>query len=493
MMVMDRHAGRRVLFLALLLLLSCSKENPSPAPPNLVLISIDDLAADHLGCYGYARDTSPFLDRLAREGVLFHECIAQETWTLPSHASMLSSRYVSAHTAWGIESRLPGKHLPLLQEVLRAGGYTTAAFTTCLYLSRTYGFERGFDHFESKRCPAPELNARILDYLGSRDRGPFFLFIHYYDVHSPFIEKNPYGDGFKGERSKEYTALVKKLKGFRGRKVADLAPEELDWIREHLAWENLKGLLDTEEGRRAVISDALVETWALEWLRAAGPAAMGSMKAAYDNGIAFMDKHLSDLFDGLRRLPGFENTIFMITSDHGEAFNEHAGVVGHGDLPYRELVHVPLICWGRGIPRGGRVRVPVASIDIAPTLLAWAGRAAPGGFQGRSLLPLLRTGRAGRRAILSGSMAARRLALREARWKVLVDMKKGKTFLFDLLSPGGEGEDLSGVDPGRAERLRELLFKAEQHNREMGAALSREEAVLDEAARARLRELGYIK
>jgi hypothetical protein len=226
---------------------ACSDVDMDTVRPNIVLISIDNLAAGHMGGYGYERETTPFMDALAREGLLFENLVAQETWTLPSHTSLMSSRYVGAHGTWELLSLLPERNLVLLQEALKKGGYRTAGFTTCEFLTETYRFDRGFDHFSSRRIPAETLNAEILEFLQTAPPEPFFLFIHYFDVHAPFIEDNPYAENFTSEQNDETRQLIKKLGTYIGRRLGDLTLEEIAWFEKNLGVSGLKEMVADEK------------------------------------------------------------------------------------------------------------------------------------------------------------------------------------------------------------------------------------------------------
>jgi arylsulfatase A-like enzyme len=217
------------------------------------------------------------------------------------------------------------------------------------------------------------------------------------------------------------------------------------------------------------------------------------IKAAYDNGIAYMDKRLSELFERLKPFPWFKNTVFALTSDHGEAFHQHPGVVVHGGLPYGELVHVPFLMLGPGVPVNRRISALTASIDIAPTLAELAEVSIPVGFQGRSLVPLLRGERMKNPVVLAGSKDAQRLSFQDERWKLILDMREGQVMLFDLKSPAGEGKDVSTDHPEIAGQLKKKLLEYEKTNQRAGAGIIRGRLELDDKTRARLREMGYIK
>ncbi|MBU0753895.1 MAG: sulfatase [Planctomycetes bacterium] len=462
--------------------------------PNFILISLDDLGADHLGCYGYDRSTSPFIDSLAQRGTLFESAVAQDTWTLPSHVSMLTSRHVGAHLVTKRDSRLPAKNLNLLQETFQAGKYHTAAFTTCSFVSPSYGFDRGFDHFFYQYAPAPEMNPEISAYLASKKfRQPFFLFLHFYDVHSPFDKKNPYGEDFGDLESTNITEIMWKLRELEGQRITDITQEQRDWL--HVAFPeelDLQTVLDSEELQDLVITEKLLKNLASFYLQSLDPEAIKSLQGAYDNGVAFMDKNLSELFADLRTFPWYDDTVIVITSDHGEAFNQHPGLFGHGGPPFRELSDIPLIFIGPGVPSGLRITNPVASIDIAPTLLSLAGLPLPQDFQGVSLCPLLQGEPFLDRPILSGSEATGRASWQEDSWKLIVSLKTDQYWLYDLNSGKSEINDLSESHPDRYNILWNRFQRAEKQNSELGERIQQEKTKLTIEEESRLRKLGYF-
>jgi len=199
-------------------------------PPDVLLISIDSLRADHLSCYGYGRNTSPHLDELAEEGTLFAACAATTSWTLPSHISIFTGRDISAHQVVGDGFSL-NDSVPTLPEALSAAGYATAAFCSSPYLNPAFGFGRGFDLYHntdfdrhgSRDTILPSererdaghgdvTSERIVelagDWLGEKRDRPFFLFLHFWDVHYDYIPPAPYDrlfDPTTGARSRDGT------------------------------------------------------------------------------------------------------------------------------------------------------------------------------------------------------------------------------------------------------------------------------------------------
>ncbi len=309
------------------------------ARPNLVLIHLDALRPDHLGCYGYARDTSPNLDRLAARGVLFEDANSTATWTYPSVQGYLSSNQQSltfgrevgdalSATGAGAVVRGPALTGASLQGQLREAGYETLACTGGGYLDPRFGFDAGFDWYWFHNYPMlPDQLAAVKDRLPRTHGQPFFLFLHTYEVHH-------YRKGF-GHGLSHYSH------GYAGKLT------NKDLIEE------------TVSGR----------------LHDLTPADRQYLQDLYDGEVRHTDALLGAFLDWLFAQPWGRNTVVAILADHGEAFGEH-GQMGHCGVPYRELAHVPLIFFrsDHGWP-GRRVKQPVSLIDLAPTRRRWsAGR-----------------------------------------------------------------------------------------------------------------------
>jgi len=470
------------------LLSSACAPDGDTGPPNLVLISLDDLSAHHIGAYGYERPTTPFLDQLARRGTLFENAVAQATWTLPSHASMLSSRFVGGHGVWNIERRFP-EGPALIQEVLRDAGWDTAAFTACLFVSERYGLDRGFDVMQTELKPAQEITALALEHLDSLGDRPFFLFLHYYDVHQPFDEPNPYGQDFAEGLSVEELEDGWRMAGLIGREARDLDEEDIAWLEQLFPKSRIRHHIKQAVEHGSVLGDRIMN-FVYRYLAGRGAEALEARKARYDNGIANMDKRLSELFERLAKYPWFDNTVFMITSDHGESFNEPPGVIGHGGPGYSEQARVPLIVVGKDIQPGHRVAQATASVDIAPTLLELAGVPAPDDFQGQGFGAALRGGGVEQRPILTGALDAGNAAVRADQWLLLVTRNGDELKL--LRDEPGSSQDES---PGRSDivdRLNTWLEAMERLNRQLASDLQASEVQLDEEERERLHELGYL-
>jgi arylsulfatase A-like enzyme len=339
--------------LAITALSGCGAEKPA-APVNVVLISIDSLRRDHIGAYGYPRPTTPALDRLAHEGALFKNVVAESSWTLPTHMTMLTGLSTLAH---GLDSFAGGRLADTestLAERLREAGYQTWGIYSGPYLHPVFGFGRGFDLYESvlektaldredfdlgkpesarevmsansrahRTVTSAQVSRRATELLSEPREGPFFLFLHYFDVHYDYIPEESLWRKFDPDYTGGLTA-----EGFRRN----------DAIYPDMDARELKHIL-----------------------------------ALYDGEILHTDRYVGSVLEALERQGLTENTLVVVTSDHGDEFFEH-GRKGHGQSLFDEVVMVPLIVRLPGrIPAGLRVEEQVRHLDIAPTILSYAG------------------------------------------------------------------------------------------------------------------------
>jgi hypothetical protein len=309
-----------------------------PEPPfrNLIMISLDTLRADHLGCYGYKTETSPNIDAFASEGVLFNRAISQSSWTLPAHASLFTGVYPSVHGAVSKKRSLPLSFLTLA-EILRNEGYVTAAFTGGGYLNPIFGFKQGFMEYRHLHSVDSD---EVLNYLEEHEKEPCFLFLHTYKIHNYHVP-----DDMKDMVQSEFAGEFKDLESI------------MSFVDQHLFLD-----LDDESWKR------------MEYLH-----------RRYDISILHIDKQFGSLMDGLKDRGLAERTLVVLMSDHGEEFGEH-GRTYHGGTLYNEQVHVPLIMKLPGvIPDGLIVNDIVELMDTFPTVLEYLGIEAPENIDGRSL------------------------------------------------------------------------------------------------------------
>ncbi len=399
-----------------------------------MLISIDTLRADHLGSYGYGRDTSPFLDQLAARGKRFAHARSPSPWTLPTHSTMLSGQLPVHHRVVDDGSQL-GQDTPLLAETLAQAGYATIGVTSTFFASRRFGFDRGFTHFEDFELTKKANNAGAVDAedviaeartaLSERPGEPVFLFLHFYDVHYPYEAPGDWDERFDRPGSRD-----------------DLEYKNYFWYLEH-------------------------------------PVPAAQLKhqiAQYDEEIAYVDEQLRRLmaaFEEAGRQPWI-----LVTADHGEEFGER-GSWGHGHTLGPEQLHVPLILAGPGI-EPGVVDAVVGTQDIAPTLAALAGTRHPDS-DGLDLL-----GAPPERAFVSDSSRfdTNRLGLYQDGLRLDWDLSADRLALY---ADPAEVSDVSPQRPEDTQRLqRQLIAQLGQPWSGQPGTLTSEGRIVTDQARSRL-------
>lgn len=333
-----------------------ASEPGARAAPHVVLVMLDTLRADHLSCYGYARETSPRLDALALESILFEQARATSSSTAPSQLSILTGAMPQVH---GVSNEAPGRksaRLRGLPELLAERGYATTAFADGGIVSAPYGFDVGFDAFDSRYEPFDAKLDRVQEWLPEAPEEPQFLFVHTYGVHAPYLPADGHDLFTDADYRGPLLELTGKLREFRASGVTT----------------SLERLLDTY--------------WALASSGRLTPPDETYLRDLYDGCIHGVDAGVGRLVDLLRTRGWLDDTWLIVTSDHGEAFGEH-GTFSHRQL-YEEELHVPLIVRPPGGADARRISTPVSQLDLAPTLLELLGLPVPPTMQGRSLAPI---------------------------------------------------------------------------------------------------------
>lgn len=451
----------------LLALAACGRaDGPAEAPKRVVFLLVDTLRYDHLGRSGDARGLTPRMDALAAEGVWFPRAQAASSWTRPSVASMHTGLLPGSHRVEGDDDALPAE-IPTLAQLLAASGVTTLAVSANANSGRAFELDRGFREFrvplerrgwedDVTKIPGDVVVAKgleLLDEVG--DDESFFLFLHTIDPHDPYLDHpglnpRPMPEG-------RYTGARRDL---RVLDAAALAGKELD---------------ERDLDR-------------VRWY--------------YEGEVRFTDRCLGELLDALAARGWLDDTLVVVTSDHGEELWTH-GRRGHGYSLYQELVHVPLILrFPPALGAGGRVCETLAHhVDLMPTLLAWYGVPAPVGLPGSDLWPrILDAGRhPGPDAVIS--QLARRTGRAPTRARECISDFRSKLVIghdgaeewYDLAADPQERRDLSAAaDEGAFARLRGLLAATLAE-----AARLRAEGVripwdqLGDSVQAELRALGY--
>ena len=435
-----------------------SEEDMDTYHRNIILISVDTLRADALGCYGNMHDASPNIDRMAEGGTMFANCISQETWTLPSHMSMMTSLYPSQHNMhhryWNYANQLklsPG--FLTLAEALRDKGYNTVAFAESGYVDSIFGFNQGFNSYsnfwffydEDKKERGSIRDKSIdmvplvfrdkvdldkplsdvmrtthitfscaIEWLKNRGSRKFFCFIHTYEPHIPYFT-NPYVRQF----NPRYSGVI-----------PDTLPAE--WLSKFIKRVSSGHYQLTEEDCRHL--------WAL-----------------YSAQVKFTDDFIGQLLVTLKKQGLEHNTLVVFTSDHGERLYSHGYCVEHMGSPHEAVIKVPLItrCDSIALP-GEKISPQVALLDIFPTILDFAGSRKPSVLKGMSLYPAIVRGTplAEARPVFSeNNLNSQKYEGKHAKdWRIGVrfDDKKfiyyptsGYRELFDLSSDPGEVDNLA--------------------------------------------------
>ncbi len=453
-------------------------------PANLLLVGVDTLRADHLGCYGGAQPTSPHLDRLAAAGTLFGDVTAPAPWTLPSFSSALCGVMPGAHGAFlpgavrNMDTQPPGLLRPdtlTLARHLESQGYRTAAFYSNPFFA--FGLAESFGEHHFANLPAGDLLDMAAHWISRHADGPFFCFVLLNDPHEPT------------------TPPLEDLAPFLGSDAVD-GPTLAAYAR----WGRPPGI---DLGRTANLPAPQVDK------------ALSTKLAIYDGTIRYVDRCLGAMQTQLAAWDLARSTLVSVFADHGEEFLDHVefsrawghdprGIegIGHGHSLFQELLQVPWFSWGPGVPPGVRSREPVSLMDLPATLCDWLGVKAfvptlpASGFarhlQGRSL--------AGEqdeadRLILAEAIAygPDLVAVRRGRWKLMAHRDGRPLALFDLLGSPGEERDLAAANPSVVAELQDLLRRW----RESGCVAATDEGGpdswndMEDTVRQRLKDLGY--
>lgn len=470
-----------------------------PGAPDVVLVVLDTVRAGSVSTYGYTRPTAPELDGLAREGALFLDATSPATWSLPSHASLFTGRYPSSHGAHG-EHRFLDARFPTLAEALAHHGYETFCFTANAWISDGLGLTRGFGYQDQSLIAHGGAGRgfsfihRLLDRIGLQDTDkggslvaksfakwaaerpaaasrPAFVFLNFIEAHFPYHQL-PHHDLFR----------------FARLPYAELRAISLDLMGQQFGG---KGRSVEEAGEPA--------------------------RDMYDGGVAHTDDLLGQVIEALRARGTLDRTILVVMADHGEILGERGGHFGHGPTVYQESVGVPLLVrYPPRVPAGERVEVPVSTLGVFATIFDLADLEAPPTLQVGSLRPLItHESEQGGGPILSelhpfvqagdvGGVARDPQMRSDRRFRMLRDgslklvvSSKGDALLYDLASDPAETRDLAAERPQDLARMQARLAQVDA---EIGLpALDAPQGdgapapELDEATRARLRELGYAE
>jgi len=428
---------------------------------NVILISVDTLRADHLSCYGYARQTSPHIDELANKGVLFYNNITQATASLPAYASIFTSRYSSQHKAVADHISHPkisnvillSESEITLAEILKKNGYITAAFTDGAETAKIFNIDQGFDIYNDDAGGIKNINQRVFSWMEENQNNKFFLFVQAYDPHSPYEPPGHFRSLFQSDKQKE----LEKNAVFTDKDNID---------------EDFDGEIDED---MELTEDMIYNFVAL-----------------YDGEIAYTDKHIGELFRKIDELGLRDSTLIIFTSDHGEEFKEHSGL-RHGQTVYDEVIHVPLIFANEKLFSQKRINNQVRSIDIAPTILEILNIPIPEVMMGKSLVGLMNGESESERLAISESEARDKLSCRSLTYKLILTHDTSQLEIFNLQNDPGEKKDIHAHND-ELSIYKKCLVKISQWKKlaEDSALVSRVHNMeYDDKLKKQLQELGY--
>ena len=422
--------------------------SPSPPPPpSVILIIIDTVRADHMSVYGYERETTPRLEEWAESGTVVENAFSAAAWTLPGVSSIITGLYPAQHGAGITGPSRIHDDLPTMAERLKERGYATGATANVSFMTDAFGLDRGFDLYDFHPAgdaeglrPADQNVDIALDWIGEQEQ-PYFFMLHMFDAHRHYDAPEPARGTFTEQFADSYD------------------PDTLATLESRIEAER-RGDMDFHV-------------------------------AAYDEEILWLDMQLDRFFRTLQEREDFENTLVILTSDHGEAFRDHEHSIGHGSCLHNEVIRVPLMVWDPGRQHMGRRVGPAATVDIKPTVMDYAG-AEYEGLAGVSLIPLLDGADPAPRAIFAQNHFYRRDLTSLIRWplKYIQDHGTQERMLYDLEADPGELDNL--WDPDDPDTAR-LVNSMRREIRAIRQAREGQAVEMSPELAERLRALGYIQ
>jgi arylsulfatase A-like enzyme len=420
---------------------------------NVILISVDTLRPDHLGCYGYRLPTSPTIDALVARGVRFEQAVCQMPTTAPSFCSILTGTY--PHTHGSLENGIPLlDDVETLAEVLKSQGYHTAGFVSSYTVSdESSGLARGFevfdDDFDGKERKSDLTNERVFSHLDSLPGGPLFLWVHYFEPHGPYLGHSQV------------------------------------WPASR--FQPLEETVNTMDDAIAPVPKWVLKEKGLEYAI-----------HLYDGEIAYADHRIGELLAELAARGLLESSLIVFLADHGESF-EHGLYARHGFFLYESSVRIPLaLVFPEGKYQGRTIHSLVQSINVVPTICDFLGAPVPDGCEGHSMMPLIK-GKEGNSQVTfierrqyeeknAFQAVGNQYAMRVEGWKY-IHATDGEDELYDLRTDPDELRNVIAEEPARASEMLGYL--------EAWIAAGRADygtsPELDEEAREKLKALGYIQ
>jgi arylsulfatase A-like enzyme len=439
-----------ILLVILNLTVVIDRKISRPQGPNVILIVVDTLRADHLSCYGYDKNTSPTIDELSEHAILFRNAISTAPWTTPSVASMFTSQYP---TALGIEEEpvVLSNELLTLAEIFRGNNYRTAGVISHVLVSRVLGFAQGFDSYDEENAKghdhvsSPSIAKKAISYVEKHKNDRFFLFLHWFDPHHSFIMHEDY----------DY------YPDYEGRLYSGQVVEEQREIAPNMSVDDIRYI-----------------------------------RALYDSEINFTDEHIGILLDKLKELGLYDNTVVVLTADHGEEFLERGDYwIGHSKRLYQEMIHVPLIIKLAGDHKPQIVEEYTGLIDLMPTIVDRAGLSIPDECRCEGAAIDLAGGRQreGKVVISETNRLASLRSLTWDGWKLIYDAANDTRELYNLVDDPAESGNVAMENKQILAEMEAVLRKWYEQIRAEESETTRRQPSFTEEQKKRLRSLSYIR
>ena len=426
--------------------------------PNILLIAVETLRADHVHTYGYSRDTTPQMDHFAENAFRFTNLVSTSSWTMPSHMSMLTGLYPGVHQTTDISLKLDD-NIPTLAGVLKNNGYYTAGFVSNHLLESHFGFGKGFDCYDDFTMnlaargeteelvrTSPPLNEAVLTWLRTNYNKRFFLFVHYFDPHYAYNPPPPYDTLFDP--------------GYKG----NVDGCHIETLKPNISRKNLNHVI-----------------------------------SLYDGEIRYTDEYIGALLKELETLGINEKTLIVLIGDHGEEFFEHGGT-RHGETLYNEAIRVPLIIKLPGSHKPAVINTLASDVDLMPTICDYLKVSPPPGLQGKSLLPAMNGTAGEERSYVFSELTVAYTHVTKAivsrDYKFICHLDTGTRELYDLAHDPGEKRNLVKTEQQKAAELeRELMNFVVSCTRQVSAlgSTGNNTVVHDEETKKKLKSLGYMQ
>jgi len=421
-----------------------------PRGPNVIFIVIDTLRADRLGCFGYGRNTTPHIDKLASESILFKNAIAPSPWTCPSIGALFTSRYPASLGITEASINIADKFV-LLSEIFKEHNYRTHGIISSVYVSGKYGYAQGFDSYDEENAKgeqdisSPSITGKAISFIEQNRNNKFFLFHHWFDPHYSYMQHKKYN------YYPDYKGPI-----YSGMNINEL------WFKAPY--------MSTND--------------------------IAYIKALYDSEIAFTDEYIGAFINRLKALGLYDDALIILTADHGEEFSERGDhYIGHTRKLFQEMIHVPLIIKLPGKTKGITTEGAIGLIDTMPTIAAFLNLKIPDRYKCAGKAINLETPDLRHNSMIFSETrwALNFQSVISHGWKLIQYPEMGIKMLFNLGEDPGEAKNLIATNGKKAQELEGALKRWNQEKALEGSHLITQKTVFSEEEKARLRALGYLQ